>query len=47
MPLLHSQEINNTLSLVVEVVDDILSRNIADFKQLHIPTYTPEQFFLL
>ena len=28
-------------------VDYILSRNISDFKLSRIPTYTPEQFFLL
>jgi len=28
-------------------IDYILSRNISDFKQSRIPTYTPEQFFLL
>ena len=28
-------------------IDYILSRNISDFKLSHIPTYTPEQFFLL
>ena len=28
-------------------IDYILSRNISDFKLSRIPTYTPEQFFLL
>ena len=28
-------------------LDYILSRNISDFKLSRIPTYTPEQFFLL
>jgi predicted nucleic acid-binding protein len=28
-------------------IDYIISRNISDFKLSRIPTYTPEQFFLL
>lgn len=28
-------------------IDCIISRNISDFKSARIPTYTPEQFFLL
>lgn len=28
-------------------IDYIISRNISDFKSSRIPTYTPEQFFLL
>jgi predicted nucleic acid-binding protein len=28
-------------------IDCIISRNISDFKSSRIPTYTPEQFFLL
>jgi predicted nucleic acid-binding protein len=28
-------------------IDFIISRNISDFKLSRIPTYTPEQFFLL
>lgn len=35
------------VSAVAFDIDYILSRNISDFKQSHIPTYTPEQFFLL
>ena len=35
------------VSAVAFDIDYILSRNISDFKQSRIPTYTPEQFFLL
>ena len=28
-------------------IDYIISRNISDFKSSRIPTYTPEQFFIL
>ncbi len=28
-------------------IDYIISRNISDFKSSRVPTYTPEQFFLL
>lgn len=28
-------------------IDYIISRNVSDFKSSRIPTYTPEQFFLL
>ena len=35
------------VSAVAFDIDYILSRNISDFKLSRIPTYTPEQFFLL
>ena len=35
------------VSAVAFDIDYILSRNISDFKQSRIPTYTPEQFFCL
>lgn len=28
-------------------IDYIISRNISDYKSTRIPTYTPEQFFIL
>jgi len=46
-PITDYQDAVIEVSAVKFNIDYILSRNISDFKLSRIPTYTPEQFFLL
>ena len=46
-PMIDYEDAVIEVSAVKFNIDYILSRNISDFKLSRIPTYTPEQFFLL